>query len=386
MQRASSSTDNTMYVVYLTRKGLEHHQKESDATSTLALEPALMQQISRQKPDKVAAVLIADKKLNGLNNGKDDKQNEKVWPNHFIIANRRIMDALALRYQETKVDSIPCVLVHANGNRPGGQRLGSGQEESIVQNSNISYGMRNAYPKADIWESLGGIYAILCRTVEGNPFWAIVNPAPNLNDEPIIFTAEDGKEVMTPSDAKLFDRHANCPEIMNNPELFMRHILGEVLMQFYMVKSLGGREFTTGLFGCGMFNGNPEYYAAAVKFVSALTTFSEIKVSYALGNNNESISGRNVYDIFTNPRADMLEMAAKLHERFYSDLCVDENPNIVLHEVSSAVKKFYREELPKITMQAKSRPGLFSGFLSALWSGGSKNDSAATPVTRKSSP
>jgi hypothetical protein len=80
-------------------------------------------------------------------------------------------------------------------------------------------------------------------------------------------------------------------------------------------------------------------------------------------------------------------MAAKMHNRFYSDLCVEENPRMALHEVSSAVRKFYREELPKITMQSKSKPGLISGFLSTWWPGGAKKDDpAAVPLTRKASP
>lgn len=120
--------------------------------------------------------------------------------------------------------------------------------------------MRDTYPDNDIWAGFGVIYAVLCVSAQRKPFWAIVNPAPNLDGE-VVIQSEDGKPIAsTPSDASLFGRPRNSAAI-TKPEQMMRHLVGEILMQFLMGKSLGSRSFTTGMFGCGMFGGDPEFYA-----------------------------------------------------------------------------------------------------------------------------
>lgn len=344
-ERGQSSTAEKMYVVYLNEKGMNAHLNiKEDATAILLSDDEISNKI---KP--VAPTVVIPTTISGLREITDlprpsHSMNTEIndWENHKI-ENTYALEAVAKRYTETKLTSVPCVLVHANGNHPGGCRVGRGQEESILQNSNLGFGMRNSFPQDDIWKGLGGIFAVLCRTHEGFPFWAIVNAAPNMNDYEIPFTVGD-KKISTPSDANLFGRDPHRPDVISNPSIFMRHILGEALMQFYMVKSLGSNVFHSGLFGCAMFGGNPEYYSAAVRFVSQFPIFSNIKVAYAVGRNNMTISDRTINTVFSEPLDNMLKLAGEVFEKHFNKLCNGE-PSVALQNISDAVQQYYCVEL-----------------------------------------
>lgn len=260
------------------------------------------------------------------------------WSNHHI-ENFYALETLNKIHGEISPKVIPSVLVFGNPNIPGGDRAGLGQEEGILAGTNLAYGMRPAYPENSIWHGLGGIYAVLCMTQQKRSFWAIVMAAPNLGSA-FSFDADNDKRIETASDAQLF----NLNQKSLSPE-YMRHILGEVLMQFYMVKCLRSPIFMTGLFGCGRFNNDPEYYAAAVKYVSELATFRNIKVCYALGKNNKSLySDRETNKIFTNPNPQLERMCGELFDKYFKELVLEDN-TISLIKISVAVKKFYSHEL-----------------------------------------
>lgn len=288
------------------------------------------------------------------------------------------LETLAKIYQETTVNAIPSVLVFANANLPGGERLfGNAQEENILKNSNLAFGMPNRYFQNDIWKQYQGIYAVLCRTNKDNlPFWAIIMAAPNLNSKTMNFKV-DKETIVTPSDAELFGINNFRPDLSSRPRSYMLHVLGEVVMQFYMTKLLGSEHFVTGLFGAGVFNANPEYYAAALKFVSQLTMFANIKVVCALGPNKEAISGRKVADIYDEPKAELLLLAKELYVANFAPY-EEYNKQDALNRICNKVCQFYQERLPaevaalrapkqEPNIVAAKKEGLFKIVVKALF-------------------
>lgn len=357
-----------MYVVYLDERGVQAHQQvKEDATDILLTDPSIKPVIAPLKPEEIRPITLKDvKSISDL--PVQENKKTTTWPNHRI-ENIYALEALEKIAKENALDGIPCIQVNANGNRPGGYRIDRGQEESILQNSNLGYGMRDSYPQDDIWNGLGGIYAVLCRSKHGNLFWSVVSAAPNLNDYTIDFKVGE-RTIKTPSDAALFGRDPLRPWILSKSEEFMRHIIGEVLMQFLMVKNLKSRVYMTGLFGCSMFGGNPEYYAAAVRLVSQLPMFSDIRVCYAYGKNNEAISGREYNAIFSKPLAEMIAVADKVFKKNYAHLCQGE-PAITLQEISKTVLDHYRAA-PNVKSEAIPTPVnqsfSLSNFLGAIFS------------------
>lgn len=336
--------DETMYVVYLTPEAVEEHKKivESVSNSLIKEIPA----VAALAPKTIIPTTItalkslqppSSQSLEGIKLMSE-------WDNHHI-ENTFGLQVLSEIHKKTPVTSIPSVLIFANGNAPGGARFGRGQEESFLAGTNLSYGMRNIYPQNDIWKGFGGVYAVLCQTLEQKPFWAIVMAAPNLGDVPMDFKIGN-EAVTTPSDEKLFNFD---PRTMKNiPNVpYLRHLLGEVLIQFCLVKSLNSPIFMTGLFGSGRFSGDPEHYSAAVRFVSELSQFKDMKVCYAVGpHNNTLYSERDVNLPFSAPKEKLLQLTKELYEKYFQTLMSQDAIQSLL-AVSKATQHFYCTELPQ---------------------------------------
>lgn len=294
------------------------------------------------------------------------------------IENLYSLETLQKLYAESEVPSIPSVLVFANANRPGGERVGVGQEENILANSNLSFGMPDSYADNNIWTHCNGIYAVLCHTNKDDlPFWAIVMAAPNLNQESMKFIT-DKEPIVTPSDAALFGITKFRPDLCSRPKSYMLHVLGEVVMQFYMAKILGSKHFITGQFGAGVFNGNPEYYAAAVKFVSQLVKFADLKVVCALGADKEAISGRKINAIFGEPKAELIILARDLYVENFGPYEIIADESLALNAISKKVSNFYQQDLPaeiqamrvppqEPNLVAPKRDGMFKSIMTALF-------------------
>lgn len=333
--------ETTMYVVYLTPEAVEEHNKILESVNSYFLDktPAL----SRLAPSlNMATSITAYRNLVGVvQQPLESMKPLPDWQNHHI-ENVYGLEMLSKVHAQTPPNWIPAVLIFANGNVPGATRMGAGQEESFLRKTSLGYGMRNVYPKNDIWKGMGGIYAVLCKTESKRAFWAIVMSAPNISEKSINYSI-DNKLISTQNDRKLFN--FDPQKIPENVD-YMRHLLGEVLMQFYMVKSLNSPIFMTGAFGSDRFAGDPEYYAAAVRFVSQLPQFKDIKVCYALDANKDTeYSKRPLNTVFNVPKESLLNLCRRLFDNHFGELSAKQTIDGLL-AVSNMVQKFYCIDLP----------------------------------------